>query len=114
MAARKRAGFTQEKFAEAVGVDRSTVGRWESGTRSPQFYQRPELADLLKISVARLVELLDETSTPTEQTTSHTTDDLSATCLVAFLSDRNCRSVPGDGTLVPADTSVTGCPAVMP
>ncbi|WP_425547591.1 helix-turn-helix transcriptional regulator [Actinokineospora globicatena] len=45
VAARKWAGFTQERFAEAAGVDRSTVGRWESGSRSPLIYKHPLLAD---------------------------------------------------------------------
>ena len=32
-AARKRCGFTQDSFAEALGVDLSTVGRWECAAR---------------------------------------------------------------------------------
>lgn len=34
--ARERARLTQRDLAEAVGVDRKTVGNWESGTSSPR------------------------------------------------------------------------------
>ncbi|MCE6995252.1 helix-turn-helix domain-containing protein [Saccharothrix sp. S26] len=56
--ARKAAGFTQESFAEAMYVDRSTVARWETGTREPLPHQRPKLARLLGISTDELAELL--------------------------------------------------------
>jgi transcriptional regulator with XRE-family HTH domain/osmotically-inducible protein OsmY len=56
--ARKAAGFTQEKFAEAAHVEPTTVGRWEAGTREPLPYKRPLIARLLKISMNELDELL--------------------------------------------------------
>jgi transcriptional regulator with XRE-family HTH domain len=34
--ARERARLTQRELAEAVGVDRKTVGNWESGLSSPR------------------------------------------------------------------------------
>jgi transcriptional regulator with XRE-family HTH domain len=34
--ARERAGLTQRQLAEAIGVDRKTVGNWESGASSPR------------------------------------------------------------------------------
>lgn len=34
--ARERARLTQRELAEAVGVDRKTVGNWESGVSSPR------------------------------------------------------------------------------
>jgi transcriptional regulator with XRE-family HTH domain len=39
-------------------VDRSTVARWEQGTREPLPYQRPKLARLLKVTMAELDGLL--------------------------------------------------------
>ncbi|PSL56100.1 helix-turn-helix protein [Saccharothrix carnea] len=63
--ARKAAGFTQESFAEAMNVDRSTVARWETGAREPLPYQRPKLARLLKISGDELDELLSPVAAPT-------------------------------------------------
>lgn len=61
---RKAAGFSQERLAEVVGVERSTVQRWERGQRCPQPWARPELARALGISDQELAELLDEPAEP--------------------------------------------------
>src|SRR5919107_278445 len=55
---RKMVGLSQERLAEAVGVDRSTVVRWERAGTEPQPWHRPKLAAVLKISVEELAELL--------------------------------------------------------
>jgi len=55
---RKMVGFSQERLAEAVGVDRSTVVRWERAETEPQPWHRPRLAAALKISVEELANLL--------------------------------------------------------
>jgi transcriptional regulator with XRE-family HTH domain len=58
-AARRRAvGFSQEQLADRLGVDRSTVARWESGETEPQPWIRPRLARTLQVSVEQLHELL--------------------------------------------------------
>ncbi|GAA3844103.1 hypothetical protein GCM10022243_08140 [Saccharothrix violaceirubra] len=57
--ARKAAGFTQESFAEAMNVDRSTAARWEAGTNEPLPYQRSKLARLLKVGPSELDALLN-------------------------------------------------------
>lgn len=57
---RKAAGFSQERLAEAVGVERSTVMRWECGETRPQPWARPRLARALGISDQSLSELLGE------------------------------------------------------
>lgn len=56
--ARKAAGYTQESFAEAVGVDRSTVARWEAGDHEPSPYLWPKIARLLSVSRDELKEPL--------------------------------------------------------
>ncbi|MGH3772298.1 MAG: helix-turn-helix domain-containing protein [Pseudonocardiaceae bacterium] len=56
--ARKAAGFTQEKLAYRLRVDRSTIGRWESGETEPLPGLQPKLADLLGVTRERLSELL--------------------------------------------------------
>jgi len=58
---RRRAalGFTQESLAEHVGVDRSTIARWEGGKGDPRPSQRPVLAEALQVSLAELQRLLD-------------------------------------------------------
>ncbi len=61
---RKAAGFSQERLAEAVGVERSTVMRWERGETCPQPWARPKLARALGISDQALSELLIESAEP--------------------------------------------------
>ncbi|WP_371518251.1 helix-turn-helix transcriptional regulator [Kitasatospora sp. NBC_01300] len=55
---REAVGHTQESLAEALDVDRTTVGRWESGRGAPQPWMRPKLARALKLSVDQLADLL--------------------------------------------------------
>ncbi len=57
--ARKVAGFTQESLAERLGVDRTTVARWESGEYSPQPWLRPKIAEALELSLGECRELLE-------------------------------------------------------
>lgn len=57
---RKAAGFSQEALADALGVERSTVVRWERGATAPQPWHRPRLARALKLSLDELDELLGE------------------------------------------------------
>ena len=60
VAARKAAGFTQEQLADRLGVERSTVYRWESGDTNPLPMLRPGLAKLLRVADDRLSALLGE------------------------------------------------------
>jgi transcriptional regulator with XRE-family HTH domain len=62
---RLAAGYTQESFAEKIGADRSTIGRWERGTQSPQPWQRPDLAHVLNVSLAQLDDILRRTKRST-------------------------------------------------
>ncbi|MGP3960715.1 helix-turn-helix transcriptional regulator [Nonomuraea sp. 3N208] len=55
---RKALGFSQEQLAHTIGVERSTVVRWESGETEPRPWQRPKLAVVLKISLDEVDELL--------------------------------------------------------
>ena len=57
---RKALGYTQEQLAEGLGVDRSTVVRWERGETEPLPWLRPKLAQLLKVTIEELGELLLE------------------------------------------------------
>lgn len=52
------AGYTQEGLAESLGVDPSTVARWERGTQLPRPRQRPDLARLLDVTLKQLDEIL--------------------------------------------------------
>jgi transcriptional regulator with XRE-family HTH domain len=55
---RKAMGLSQERLAEAVGVDASTVARWERGETDPLAVYRPRLAKALSVSLEELGELL--------------------------------------------------------
>jgi len=57
---RKSVGLTQEDLADALGVERSTVSRWERAETEPQPWLRPRLAGLLKVTAAELEELLSD------------------------------------------------------
>lgn len=59
-AARRAAGQTQESLAEALGVDRSTVVRWEAGETEPQPWLRPKLATALGVARDELADLLGD------------------------------------------------------
>lgn len=58
--ARRAAGYTQEGLAEYLGVDRTTVARWEAGEYEPQPWLRSKIARALQVSIERLDELLAE------------------------------------------------------
>lgn len=64
LAERRRAlGYSQEKLAQSLGVDRTTVGRWEGGRISPQPLQRRGLAAALEVSLHQLDALLAQSRT---------------------------------------------------
>jgi tetratricopeptide (TPR) repeat protein/transcriptional regulator with XRE-family HTH domain len=55
---RKAVGLTQEQLAKRLGVERTTVLRWERGQAKPQPWLRPKLAMALRVPADRLEELL--------------------------------------------------------
>ncbi|MBF6170788.1 helix-turn-helix domain-containing protein [Nocardia blacklockiae] len=55
---RKSVGKNQEQIAEAVRVDRTTVGKWERGESTPQPNQRAAYAEALGITVQELSAML--------------------------------------------------------
>lgn len=57
---RKAAGYSQERLAALLGVERSTVVRWETAETEPQPWLRPKLAQALKITPDALQTLLDD------------------------------------------------------
>ena len=61
---RKTAGYSQEQLAEQLGVERSTVARWEAGDTEPQPWVRPKLATALGVTIEVLDELLAVSPAP--------------------------------------------------
>jgi transcriptional regulator with XRE-family HTH domain len=63
-ARRLAAGLSQERLAERLHVDRTTVGRWEQGTSTPQPWHRRPLADAIGVTLDALDSLLAEGPEP--------------------------------------------------
>jgi transcriptional regulator with XRE-family HTH domain len=55
---RRSLGYSQERLADEVGVDRTTVGRWERGETGPQPFTRERLRTVLKVSAEELHTLI--------------------------------------------------------
>ncbi len=72
---REIVGHSQETLARALGVEVTTVGRWERGETSPQPPSRPKLADALEISLEELDHLLAEGQPTNAVVTSDTPDE---------------------------------------
>ncbi len=90
---RKAAGFTQESLAEFLGVERSTVGRWESAETEPQAHIRPKLARALRAGRDELQALLDDITVtdtkPSDRMTYALENPASADLVVvAYLHER--------------------------
>lgn len=57
---RKAVGLSQGALAQKLGVERSTVVRWEAGKTAPAPWVRPLLAEALQVSDSQLDDLLRE------------------------------------------------------
>lgn len=53
---RKRNGYSQEMLAEAIGVSRQTVGKWETGQAAAGIAQLIALSELFGVSIDSLVK----------------------------------------------------------
>lgn len=51
---RMRRGMSQAALAEAIGVDSSTVAKWESGGVYPRAQLLPQLAEILSCTIDEL------------------------------------------------------------
>ena len=56
---RKALGYSQEALAEKLGIDRTTVSRWERGHTDPYPHIRPDLCQVLKVTADELHALLE-------------------------------------------------------
>ena len=60
VSARKKAGLSQVDLADALGVSRQSVSKWETGEANPEIGKLPELARLLGVSADWLLSEKDE------------------------------------------------------
>jgi len=52
---RKKKGFTQETFAQALGINRPSVGAYEEGRADPRLTTLSKMAQLFEVSVDELI-----------------------------------------------------------
>ena len=67
---RKNAGYSQEELADAIGVSRQAVSKWERCESSPDTDNLIELARLYNISIDELINGTDLPKKPDEETAS--------------------------------------------
>ena len=65
---------TQEGLAMEVGVQRSTVARWESGDTTPSLWARPRIANALGVTLDLLDVLLEVDSSSRDVSRAETRD----------------------------------------
>lgn len=53
---RKQRGMSQENLAEAIGVSRQAVSKWESGQSYPEMEKMVALSELFQVSIDHLVK----------------------------------------------------------
>lgn len=53
---RKKQGWSQEEFAEKLGVSRQSVSKWESASASPDISKLVEIADIFGVSTDYLLK----------------------------------------------------------
>lgn len=53
---RQEKGLTQEQLGKLMNKDYSTIGKWESGTRSPIMEDVIKLADILQVDIQDLID----------------------------------------------------------
>ena len=63
---RKAVGLTQEQLAGQLGVERTTVARWERGETQPLPWMRPRLAQALRVTADGIEQLLAPDGTPAQ------------------------------------------------
>jgi transcriptional regulator with XRE-family HTH domain len=59
---RKALGYSQERLADILGVDRSTVVRWENAETDPQPWRRSRIASALQVTLEQLDDMLLDVS----------------------------------------------------
>ncbi|MEV4827732.1 helix-turn-helix domain-containing protein [Micromonospora sp. NPDC049257] len=59
---RRALGLSQERLAELLGVERSTVVRWESAETDPQPWHRSRIAAAMRVTLEQLDEMLVDVS----------------------------------------------------
>lgn len=100
---RKACGYSQESLAREIGVDPSTVRRWESGAHEPQPWHRPRICQALELTPNELDVLLTDEAAAAAPCTDldHVPEsDLSGYC---GQTSRIAGIPTSEGTVLPVD-----------
>ena len=99
---RREAGYTQESLAEAMGVSRQAVSKWESGQAMPEAATLVDLADLLGCSLDQLMREELPESLPAPVPTAENVPDSGEGLYAAWcaLVDRFSAMVAAGVTLI--------------
>ena len=62
--ARTDRGFTQERLAEAVGIEPVTLSRWETGQRAVSVSTLARIAEVLQVGLGDLLDVQRELPQP--------------------------------------------------
>lgn len=68
---RKEKGMSQENLAEAIGVSRQAVSKWESGQSYPEISNLIALSELFKVSIDSLVKDVEESTNKDNNQNNH-------------------------------------------
>lgn len=106
---RKAVGLTQESLAQRLGVERSTIVRWEAGDTEPLPSTRPQVARALQISIEELAALLAESAIggPTRARSVDTEVTIPALKLAVRSETGPGAAEAGAGELVPPRVAET-------
>ena len=75
---RKRAGFTQENFADTIGVSIDTVRRWEGEKQEPRLKELKLISKTLRTSIEELVGNNDEITESEKIQPAKSTQDINS------------------------------------
>lgn len=90
---RKEKGMSQENLAEAIGVSRQSVSKWESGQSYPEISKLIALSELFKVSIDSLVKDVEE-STNKDNNENNYFDNLKFIMHYEYKSKRELFNLP--------------------
>ncbi len=74
---RRRAGLTQEQFAEKLGLSFQAVSKWETGLSCPDIALLPEIAAIYGVEIGQLFAPIDPENPPASRKKEHAPDSAS-------------------------------------
>ena len=94
-ALRKIKGMSQSQLAEALGVQQTTVARWERGIHNPIFETQKQLAHILGTSVSYLIGETDPLQEPKDHEKGPTSEEIGPSVDIVLPSGRTVALTPG-------------------